>query len=157
MRLEGKTAIVVGAGQSAGDTIGNGRATALLFAREGAKVMAVDRRMSSAEETVKMIEEEGGTGVPFEADITDEEACKALADAAVDAFGRIDVLHNNVGIGAGDGGPTDLTAENWDNIFSVNLKGPFLTCKHVLPIMKAQYSKATKQSIEFFKSVILTI
>lgn len=142
MRLDGKVAIVTGGGQAQGDTVGNGRATALLFAREGAKVLVVDRRLASAEETAGMIREEGGEAQAFEADISREEDCEALAKACVDAWGRIDILHNNVGIGGGDGGPTELTSENWDRIFGVNLKGPFLTCKHVLPIMKEQRSGA---------------
>lgn len=138
MRLEGKIAIVTGGGQAAGETMGNGRAVALLFAREGAKVLVVDRKPGSAEETVRMIEEEGGEARAFEADISREEDCQALAAGCVAAWGRIDVLHNNVGIGSGDGGPTDFTSENWDRIFGVNLKGPFLTCKYVLPVMKEQ-------------------
>lgn len=142
MRLEGKVAIVTGGGQAAGDTLGNGRAAALLFAREGAKVLVVDRKLGSAEETAQMICDEGGEAQAFEADISREEDCQALAEACVAAYGRIDVLHNNVGIGSGDGGPTDFTSENWDRIFGVNLKGPFLTCKYVLPIMKEQRNGA---------------
>lgn len=142
MRLDGKVAIVVGGGQTPGETIGNGRATALLFAREGAKVLVVDRLLASAEETADMIREEGGDARAFEADITQEEDCEGLAKACVEDWGRIDILHNNVGIGAGDGGPTDFTSENWDRIFGVNLKGPFLTCKYVLPVMKEQRSGA---------------
>ena len=72
----------------------------------------------------------------FRADITDEQACAAMAQHAVQAFGRIDVLVNNVGIGAGDGGPTSLEADVWDRIHDVNLKGMWLSCKHVLPHMK---------------------
>lgn len=140
MRLENKIAIVVGAGQTPGDTIGNGRATALLFARQGARVMAVDRVLESAEETAGMIRDEGGDALALQADITSEADCKRIAGACQEKFGRIDILHNNVGIGAGDGGPTSLSEENWDRIFAVNLKGMFLTCKHVLPIMRAQQS-----------------
>lgn len=131
-------AAVIGAGQTPGATIGNGRATAILLAREGARVMLVDRRLESAEETRAMIEEEGGECFSFEADITREEDCRALAQACVERFGRIDLLHNNVGIGGGDAGPTRLEVAEWDRIFDVNLKGPFLTCKHVLPIMREQ-------------------
>ncbi|MGH2795806.1 MAG: SDR family NAD(P)-dependent oxidoreductase [Actinomycetota bacterium] len=140
MRLAGKAAIVVGAGQTPGDTIGNGRATAIMFALEGARVLLVDRDVGSAEETRVMIEKEGGTAVTYEADVTDEDACRALAAACVEAFGRIDVLHNNVGIGAGDAGVIRLELDAWRRILDVNLTSMFLTCKHVLPVMREQRS-----------------
>lgn len=138
MRLQGKVAIVVGAGQTAGETIGNGRATAILFAREGAKVLLVDRDLESARETQAMIEKEGGEATAFEADVTSEAACRAVAEACVAAYGRIDVLHNNVGVGRGDGGPVHLTEEGWDRIMTVNLKPMFFMCKYVLPLMREQ-------------------
>lgn len=141
-RLDGKVAIITGAGQTPGETIGNGRATALVFAREGAQLLLVDRRLASAEETAAMVRAEGGVAEAFEADITSEAACAALAAAAVERFGRIDVLHNNVGIGAGDAGPTSLTEDNWHRIMDVNLTGPWLVCKHALPIMRSQGSGA---------------
>jgi NAD(P)-dependent dehydrogenase (short-subunit alcohol dehydrogenase family) len=137
-RLAGKVAIVVGAGQTPGETIGNGRATALLFAREGARVLAVDRRGDSAEETCARVAEEGGEAVAFEADVSREAGCRALVEACVERFGRIDVLHNNVGIGDGDAGPTRLEEAAWDRIFQVNLKSVVLTCKHALPAMRRQ-------------------
>ena len=140
MRLEGKTAIVVGAGQTPGDTIGNGRATAILFAREGAKVLVVDRRMDSARETEEMIRAEGREASAFEADITVEDECAAIATTCVERFGRIDVLHNNVGIGTGDKGAVQLELETWERIFDVNLTAMFLTIKHVLPAMREQKS-----------------
>jgi NAD(P)-dependent dehydrogenase (short-subunit alcohol dehydrogenase family) len=140
--LDGKTAIVVGAGQTPGETIGNGRATAVVFAREGAQVLLVDRNLASAEETLSLIEKEGGRARAFEADVTREADCEALARECHAAFGRIDILHNNVGIGYGDAGPTHLTEENWDFILNVNLKSVFLTCKHVLPVMREQGSGA---------------
>ncbi len=103
MRLENKVAIVVGAGQTPGPTIGNGRATALLFAREGARVLAVDRDGESAAETVEMIAAEGGESFPVVADVTDEASIAAAVRGCVERWGRIDVLHNNVGISlAGD-------------------------------------------------------
>ncbi len=139
-RLEGKSAIVAGAGQTPGETIGNGRATAILFAREGAKVLLVDRNLGSARETQAMIEDEGGTATAFEADVTREGDCISLVEACRDAYGRIDILHNNVGIGAGDAGPTHLSEENWQRIMDVNLKSVFLTCKHALPVMREQGS-----------------
>lgn len=138
MRLQDKVAIVVGAGQTPGDTIGNGRATAILFAREGARVLLVDNRLDSAEETAEVIRSEGGDCVTLQADVRVADDCASIAARCMASYGRIDVLHNNVGIGRGDGGPTTLSEENWDNIFAVNLKGMFLTCKHVLPIMREQ-------------------
>jgi NAD(P)-dependent dehydrogenase (short-subunit alcohol dehydrogenase family) len=140
MRLEGKVAIVVGAGQTPGETIGNGRATAILFAREGAKVMLVDRRLDSALETEKMIRDEGNEAFSFEADVTSSDSCAEMAKACVDQFGRIDVLHNNVGIGANDNNVIRLGEDVWDRIIDVNLKSMFLTCKHVLPVMREQGS-----------------
>ena len=137
-RLAGKVAIVVGAGQTPGDTIGNGRATALLFAREGARVLAVDRRLDSAEETVGLIRGEGGEAIAFAADATREADCAAFVAACVDQFGRIDVLHNNVGIGGGDAGPAHVSEEAWDRILAVNLKSVIFPCKHVLPVMREQ-------------------
>jgi NAD(P)-dependent dehydrogenase (short-subunit alcohol dehydrogenase family) len=140
MRLQGKTAIVVGAGQTPGDTIGNGRATAIRFAREGARVLVVDRVTASAEETRDMILREGGQATVFTADATHEDQCRAMVQACLDAYGQIDVLHNNVGIGGGDDEVSLLTEEAWDRILSVNLKSPLLACKHVLPVMRRQES-----------------
>jgi NAD(P)-dependent dehydrogenase (short-subunit alcohol dehydrogenase family) len=138
MRLEDKVAIVTGAGQTPGDTIGNGRATAILFAREGARVLLVDRNLESARETQAMIKDEGGEAIAFEADVSAESACAAIAETCVATYGRIDVLHNNVGIGGGDSGPVHLEEATWNHIFEVNLKSMFLTCKHVLPVMREQ-------------------
>jgi len=137
-RLEGKTAVVVGAGQTPGSTIGNGRATAVLFAREGAKVLVVDRDLASAGETVEMVAGEGGEAVAFEADITVEADCKALVADAVKRLGRLDILHNNVGIGEGDGSVQRLEEAAWDRILTVNLKAMWLTLKHALPAMRSQ-------------------
>ena len=137
-RLGGKIAIVVGAGQTPGDTIGNGRATAILFAREGARVVVVDRNLGSAEETVAMIESEGGSAVAIEADATREADCQAFIERTVSLHGRIDVLHNNVGIGGGDAGPAHVREEAWDRILAVNLKSVIFPCKHVLPVMREQ-------------------
>ena len=105
MRLEGKAGIVVGAGQSPGQTVGTGRAAAILFAREGAKVLLADRDLASAQETAEMIADAGGTAECVSADWTSAAECRAMAAACVDAWGRIDFLQNNVGIGAGDGDP----------------------------------------------------
>ncbi len=140
-RLKDKVAIVVGAGCTPGETMGNGRATAILFAREGASVMLVDNRLDSAEETKKLIDSEGGASFAFGVDVTRAEDCKRMADKCVEVYGRIDILHNNVGIGSG-GGPVDLSEEEWDRTLDTNLKAMFLTCKHVLPHMEKQGSGA---------------
>jgi NAD(P)-dependent dehydrogenase (short-subunit alcohol dehydrogenase family) len=137
-RLEGKVAIVTGAGQTPGDTIGNGRATALLFARQGARVLIVDRDQASARQTQAHIESEGGQSAIAIADVSLLDGCRAMTDACLERFGRVDVLHNNVGIGAGDSGPVHLREEDWDRIHTVNLKSMFLACKCVLPVMRRQ-------------------
>ena len=142
MRLNDKVAIVVGAGQTPGETIGNGRATAILFARNGAKVLLVDRDEASAHDTRAMIEAEGGVASVLRADITDEADAQQIPAACVSAYGRIDILHNNVGIGAGDSGVTAMRRDAWDHIFEVNVTGMMLTCKHVIPVMRAQQSGA---------------
>jgi NAD(P)-dependent dehydrogenase (short-subunit alcohol dehydrogenase family) len=141
-RLKGKVAIVVGAGQTPGETIGNGRASAILYAREGARVLLVDRRLESAEDTREMIAKEGGEAVAFQADAIKSDDCKKMAEACVQRFGRIDILHNNVGIGDNDGGLNQLTEEAWDRILAVNMKSVIMPCKHVLPIMRGQRSGA---------------
>ncbi len=140
MKLEGRSAIVMGAGQRPGETIGNGRATSLLLAAEGARVLAVDRHETSAQETVELIREAGGTAEAMHGDVTCEDDCRAVAERAVELFGQVDVLVNNVGIGEGDAGASKLTEEGWDRILDVNLKGTWLACKHVLPLMRAQGS-----------------
>ena len=138
MRLANKTAIVVGAGQQPGETMGNGRATALRFAEEGANVLIVDRDEALATDTLAMIEEKGGTASVIAADITKEADCKAIADVCVERYGRIDILHNNVGRSEGDRSTVDLDADMWDALMAMNLKGMFMTCKHVLPVMRDQ-------------------
>ncbi|MEK6411009.1 MAG: glucose 1-dehydrogenase [Acidobacteriota bacterium] len=140
MRLKDKVAIVVGAGQTPGETIGNGRATAILFAREGARVVLVDRDNESALETQVLIEGEGGTCFTFEADVTRQDDCAGFVRAAMETYGRVDVLHNNVGIGSGDDEILSLSEESWDRIMSVNLKGMFLSSRSVLPLMREQRS-----------------
>jgi len=140
MRLAGKTAVVVGGGQTPGDTIGNGRATAVLFAREGARVLVVDRDLASAEETAATITSEGGQARAFQADVTREAECRAMIESCVEAFGKIDILHNNVGTGLGDAGITGLSEEAFDHIYAVNVKSALFACKHALPHMRAQRS-----------------
>jgi NAD(P)-dependent dehydrogenase (short-subunit alcohol dehydrogenase family) len=138
VRLRGKVAIVVGGGQTSGDTIGNGRATALVFAREGARVLVADCDLASATETARLITQEGGKAAVQRADVTSDADCAALVKACVSRWNRIDVLHNNVGIGSGDAGPTKISDEAWDRIFDVNVKGALHTCRHTLPIMREQ-------------------
>ena len=135
-RLADKSAIVVGAGQTPGDTIGNGRATAILFAREDARVLVVDRDLEAARETVAMIEAEGGHAVAHEADATSERDARDFVARAVAEFGGVDVLHNNVGIGGADAGPVEVEEDVWDEILSVNLKSVVLPCKAALPVMR---------------------
>ena len=144
MRLEGKTAIIIGAGQSSGEGIGNGRATALRFAQEGAKIMAVDRNFSSAEETVAMVKKEGGDCFAFEADVTKGVTLKTAVEAAHEHWGKIDILHYNVGVSLGGGDTTllDFTEEIFDRISAINLRGAIMACKYVIPIMRQQHSGA---------------
>ena len=98
MRLEGKVAVIFGGGQVPGETVGNGRATAILFAREGCRVLVVDRDLGSAEETVGMITTEGGEAIAVRADVVVEDEVRSAIGAARARWGRIDILHNNVGI-----------------------------------------------------------
>jgi NAD(P)-dependent dehydrogenase (short-subunit alcohol dehydrogenase family) len=134
--LTDKVALIVGAG-CIGEGMGNGRATALTFAREGATVICADINLPSAEETVGLIEAEGGLAEPMELDVTKELQVRAVVDAVVTKYGRIDVLDNNVGIGT-VGGVTQLDEADWDRVLAVNLKGAFLTMKHVIPQMVEQ-------------------
>jgi NAD(P)-dependent dehydrogenase (short-subunit alcohol dehydrogenase family) len=138
--MRGKVGIVVGAGQTPGDTIGNGRAAAVLFAREGAKVLLVDKDLVRAEETAVVIAKEGGASQCIAADWTRAADCKAYAQACVAAWGRIDFLHNNVGSGSGDGPAETIAEEPFDRIMQINLKGCLLSCQAVLPAMREQSS-----------------
>jgi NAD(P)-dependent dehydrogenase (short-subunit alcohol dehydrogenase family) len=144
MRLKDRVAIVVGAGQSPGEGMGNGRATALTFAREGAKVLCVDHNLASAEETAAMIKASQGTAVAFKADVTRDAEIKAMVADAHSRWGRIDILHNNVGvsISGGDAELLEITEENFDRCVAINLKSCILACKHVIPIMREQKSGA---------------
>ena len=139
MRLKDKIAIVVGAGQSPGEGMGNGRATVLRFAQEGAKVLAVDSNLASAEETAAMARQRGEC-VAFAADVTSEKAMQAMAEDARQRWGRIDILHYNVGLSiAGGDAPLDQISEQaFDRIGAINLRGAIMACKHVLPVMRAQ-------------------
>jgi NAD(P)-dependent dehydrogenase (short-subunit alcohol dehydrogenase family) len=135
-RLKGKVALVVGAG-SIGPGWGNGKATAVAFAREGARVFCADINPAAAEETAKIIKDEGGQAAAHRADVSKAADVTAMVETCVSAFGRIDVLDNNVGI-AVVGGVVELAEADWDRVFAVNLKSAYLTMKHVIPVMERQ-------------------
>ena len=135
-RLQDKVAVVIGAG-SVGPGWGNGKATAVLFAREGAKVLCVDIKESAAAETAGIIAAEGGIAEVHCADVTKAAEVEALTQRALELWGRIDVLDNNVGILA-VGGPVEQSEADWDRVMAANVKAMFLTCKHVLPVMERQ-------------------
>ncbi|WP_343394742.1 SDR family NAD(P)-dependent oxidoreductase [Candidatus Amarobacter glycogenicus] len=139
-RVRDKVAIVFGAGQTPGETIGNGRATAVLLASEGAKVLVVDRDEKSAVDTVEMIQVKGGEAQAFVADVVSESQVRAAIEACASAYGRIDILHNNVGasLALGDAPATELEAEAFDRIVDVNLRGMWFACKHAIPVMREQ-------------------
>jgi NAD(P)-dependent dehydrogenase (short-subunit alcohol dehydrogenase family) len=142
MRLKDKIAIVVGAGQSPGEGMGNGRATVLRFVQEGAKVLAVDNNIASAEETATMARQSGGECLAFAADVAQEPTLAAMVEAARGRWGHIDILHYNVGVSiAGGDAPLDKISEAaFDRIATINLRGAIMACKHVVPVMRAQRS-----------------
>ena len=144
MRLQGKIAVVIGAGQSPGEGIGNGRATVLRFTQEGARVLAVDRDLAAAEETASLAAREGGECVPFRADVTEERTLAAAMAEAERRWGRLDILHNNVGVSlAGGDTPLDqLTEAAFDRVAAINLRGTIMACKHAIPIMRRQRAGA---------------
>ncbi|MBA4178954.1 MAG: short-chain dehydrogenase [Anaerolinea sp.] len=133
--LRGKVAVVTGAG-AAGDGIGNGRAAAILLARAGASVLAVDRELELAQRTAEMIGAEGGMAEAIEADVTDEVACEALVERALERFGRLDLLDNNVGIGS-RGSVVDESPEAWRRVMQINVESMFLVSKYAIPAMLA--------------------
>src|SRR6202140_4411309 len=135
-RLKGKTAIVVGAG-SIGPGWGNGKATAATFAREGAQVFCVDRNAAATKETVELMPSEGGQALACTADASRAADIEAMVAACVKAYGRIDVLDNNVGI-AETGSVVEVSEADWDRVFAINLKSAFLAMKHVIPVMTDQ-------------------
>jgi NAD(P)-dependent dehydrogenase (short-subunit alcohol dehydrogenase family) len=139
-RVRGKAIIVTGAG-SIGPGMGNGKASSIVYAREGGRVLLVDQSLEAANETSRLIGAEGGTGIPFSCDVTSSAECLKMVEACFAAFGRVDVLHNNVGVTV-PGGPVELTEEQWDRLMRINVKSMFLTCKHALPYMEQQGSGA---------------
>lgn len=160
MRLAGKTAIVVGAGQQPGETVGNGRAVAVRFAQEGCHVVCVDRDIDRAQDTVDEILKSGGAADAMAVDVTEEVECKACVDDVHARLGHIDILHNNVGRSEGDRGTAEMDAGMWDQLMALNLKAMFLMSKHVLPVMREQgsgviinvsstSSKAARQTVTY--------
>ena len=137
-RVDGKIAIVTGAG-SVGNGIGNGKAAALLYSREGARVVLSDLNLNSAQETQHMIEKEGGDCISIQADVSDSNDCANLVSKTIEHYGRIDILHNNVGIEI-PGGILEISEDDWDKTLAVNLKSVFLMCKYTLPHMQIQSS-----------------
>jgi NAD(P)-dependent dehydrogenase (short-subunit alcohol dehydrogenase family) len=135
-RLQDRIAIITGAG-SVGPGWGNGRATAVRFAEEGAKIFAVDRNPDSTAETVDKVKAVGGEIVVHQCDVTDTKSVATMTQACVERFGRIDILMNNVG-GSAPGGPVEMSEEVWQTQVDFNLTSVFLTCKHVLPVMEKQ-------------------
>ena len=142
LRLDGQAAIVVGGGQTPGQTIGNGRATAITYARAGALVLVADRDLDAAAATVAEITAEGGEAVPFRTDVTDEADIAAMVADACDRWERLDILHNNVGISVagGDAEISKIESEAFDRIMAINLKSMVLAIKHALPVMRGQQS-----------------
>lgn len=142
MRLRDRTAVIFGAGQTPGETVGNGRATAITFAREGAQVLAVDRDLDSALETVAQIEAHGGTASAVRADVTSEEEVRQAIAGCRDLWGRVDIVHNNVGVSlaGGDAVVVDIESDAFDRLVAINLRGMVYACKHALPVMREQGS-----------------
>ncbi len=132
-RLSGKVAIVTGAGSS-GPGVGNGKAAAILFAREGAKVLLVDQVLSRAEETLDIILKESGEAAAYEANVIKEADCRGMVEAAVNRFGRLDILDNNVGISR-RGTVVEVTEEDWDFVMAINVKSKVLSSKYAIPRM----------------------
>ena len=133
-RVEGKVAIVTGAGSTPGAGIGTGKASAVVLAREGARVLLVDLHPERAEETKQIIDEEGGKAEVFAADVTRASECESMVKAAVENFGTVDILVNNIGLAA-LGTVVDTTEEAWDRTFDVNLRTAFLASKYAVPVM----------------------
>ena len=138
-RLHDRVCVVVGAGQTPGETIGNGRATSIRFAQEGARLVLVDRDADALEETADDVREAGVDAILVHTDITDDEAPDLILAATLDAYANIDVLHNNVGVGAGDAPPHLLDDDVFDRIMDVNLRAVWRLCKAAVPPMRAHH------------------
>ena len=132
-RLEGKVAIVTGAGSS-GPGVGNGKAASVLFAREGAKVLLVDIDAVHAQETLELITAEGGEASVFQADVTNQDHCRSMVESAVERYGRLDILDNNVGVLLREKF-IDIDPEDWDRVMAINLKSMMLASQAAIPRM----------------------
>lgn len=139
-RLKNKVALIVGGGQMAGQTIGNGRATAIKFANEGAKILIADINIKSANETVKLINDNGGSASAIQGDISDSRDCKRFVSNVLKKYNQLDILQNNVGIGPGKSGPNNISIKEWRKMIDINLTGMFLIIKNVLPVMQEMKS-----------------
>src|SRR5258707_3851230 len=140
-RVEGKVAIVTGAGSTPGPGIGTGKATAVVLAREGASVLLVDLHPERAEQTRQMIEEEGGKAIVCAADVTQAAACEAMVRVAIDAFGTVDILVNNIGLPA-LGTAVDTTVVAWDRALDFNLRTAFRASKYAVPVLAESRARA---------------
>ncbi|MER6174313.1 SDR family oxidoreductase [Streptosporangium sp. NPDC001681] len=136
-RLEGYAAIITGAGQIPGQMIGNGRATALIFAREGARLVLIDRDLDSMLVTAGLVEEQGGTAVTVQGDVSVADDWSTAVATCVESFGRLDVVHHNVGVAIGDGSPTSVEPDDWARNMMINSGSILLMARAVLPVMRA--------------------
>lgn len=137
-RLQNKVCLLLGAGSSSpAGGLSNGQSVALTFAREGAQLALVDQHLAAAQQTADMIAQNGGTAIALQGDVSVHSDIRAVVAATIERFGRIDILHNNVGI-EGNGGVMELSEAMWDRVHDVNLKSVFLSCKEVIPLMIAQ-------------------
>jgi NAD(P)-dependent dehydrogenase (short-subunit alcohol dehydrogenase family) len=141
-RLAGKVAIVTGAGQTPGMKIGNGRATAIVFAREGARVALLDRDRASAEDTARQIDQAGGAAAVLAGDVSVEEDCRGAVAQCVGELGGLDIVHHNVGVGLGDSWAEKIELAQWERIMRVNAGGALMMAKAALPVLRAQGSGA---------------
>ncbi|MGB7305620.1 MAG: SDR family NAD(P)-dependent oxidoreductase [Burkholderiaceae bacterium] len=144
MRMTGKTVLIIGAGQSPGEGVGNGRACALVYAREGARVLAADRNLDSAQETAELIKAAGGEAMAVATEATNEASLRDAVTMVVREWRQLDVLHYNVGVSlsGGDKSPLEITEADFDNVNAINLRGYVMACKHGLPVMREQGSGA---------------
>jgi NAD(P)-dependent dehydrogenase (short-subunit alcohol dehydrogenase family) len=136
-RVEGKAAIVTGAGSTPGPGVGTGRATAIVLAREGARVLLADVHVERAEETRRLIEDEGGTAATFAGDLTKAKDCEAMVSAALEIFGTVDILVNNIGV-AVPGTVADTSEADWDRVIDTSLRTTFLASRNAVPVMAAK-------------------
>jgi 3-oxoacyl-[acyl-carrier protein] reductase len=132
MKLSGKVALITGAGS------GFGRATAILFAKEGAKIVVADLNPDTAQETVSIIAGQGGDAIAVKADVSVARDCEAMIKAAMDKYGKLNILHNNAGIPQVMTSLVDIEEKDWDRLMNVNLKSVFLCSKAAIPVMKQQ-------------------